>query len=92
MEIKDEERMAMIPLIAHELDVARYMKIIKMLVAVIIILIGVIAYDTYQDAQYDYSDVVIDTQDGGNANYLNAGANGVLNDAKNNSPREDAQN
>lgn len=92
MEIKDEERMAMIPLIAHELDVARYMKIIKMLVAVIIILIGVIAYDTYQDAQYDYSDVVIDTQDGGNANYLNAGANGVLNDAKNYSPREDTQN
>lgn len=92
MEIKDEERMAMIPLIAHELDVARYMKIIKMLVAVIIILIGVIAYDTYQDAQYDYADVVIDTQDGGNANYLNAGANGVLNDAKNYSPREDTQN
>lgn len=92
MEIKDEERMAMIPLIAHELDVARYMKIIKMLVAVIIILIGVIVYDTYQDAQYDYSDVVIDTQDGGNANYLNAGANGVLNDAKNYSSREDTQN
>ena len=92
MEMKDEERMAMIPLIAHELDVSRYLKIIKIMALLIVLLIGVIAYDTYQDAQYDYSDVVIDTQDGGNANYLNAGANGVLNDAKNYSPREDTQN
>ena len=35
MEIKDEERMATIPLIAHELDVARYLKIIKWLLCII---------------------------------------------------------
>lgn len=83
MEIKDEERLATIPLIAHELAMARLERIIRALVIVIVLLVGVIAYDAYQDAQYDYSDIVIDTQDGGNANYLNAGTSGVINDAKN---------
>lgn len=87
MEIKDEERMATIPLIAHELAMSRLMRVIKLLIAVIVLLVGVIAYDVYQDAQYDYSDIVIDTQDGGNANYVNAGTSGVINDAKNNSKR-----
>lgn len=89
--LKDEDRMATIPLIAHELDMAKLTRIIHLLVLIIVLLLGYIAYDSYQDSQYDYSDVIIDTQDGGNANYLKAGANGVINDAKNNSPREDTE-
>ena len=88
MEIKDEERMATIPLIAHELDVARYLKIIKMLVAVIIILIGVLAYNFFG---YDYADITIDSRDKGNANYLEAGANGVINNASDSSAQKDKE-
>lgn len=88
MEIKDEERMAMIPLVAHELDVARYLKIIKMLVAVIIILIGVLAYSFFG---YDYADITIDSRDKGNANYLEAGANGVINNASDSSTQKDKE-
>lgn len=84
-EIKDEERMATIPLISHELSMARLMRVIRILAAIIVLLIGVIAYDVYMDSQYSYSGIIIDTQDGGNANYLNAGTSGVINDAKNNS-------
>lgn len=86
-EIKDEERMATIPLISHELAMARLMRVIRIMAAIIVLLIGVIAYDVYMDSQYSYSDIVIDTQDGGNANYLNAGTCGVINDAKNNSQK-----
>lgn len=86
MEMKDEERMAMIPLIVHELDVARYLKIIKWLVAVIIILIGVLAYNFYG---YDSADITIDSRDKGNANYLEAGANGVINNASDSSTQKD---
>lgn len=88
MEMKDEERMAMIPLIVHELDVARYLKIIKWLVAVIIILIGVLAYNFYG---YDYADITIDSRDKGNANYLEAGANGVINNASDSSTQKDKE-
>lgn len=86
-EIKDEERMATIPLISHELAMARLMRVIRIMAAIIVLLIGVIAYDVYMDSQHSYSDIVIDTQDGGNANYLNAGTSGVINDAKNNSQK-----
>lgn len=88
MEIKDEERMAMIPLIVHELDVARYLKIIKWLVVVIIILIGVLAYNFFG---YDYADITIDSRDKGNANYLEAGANGVINNASDSSAQKDKE-
>lgn len=92
MEIKDEERMATIPLIAHELDVARYMIIIKWLLAIIVVLMVIIGIGVYELTSCDFTDVSIDSTDGGIANYLNAGANGVLNDAKNYSPGEDTQN
>lgn len=85
MEIKDEERMATIPLIAHELEVARFERIIKWLIVVIVILIGVIAYNFYG---YDYADITIDSRDTGNANYIEAGTNGVINNATSSSPKE----
>lgn len=86
MEIKDEERMATIPLIAHELDVARYLKIIRMLIAVIVLLIGVLAYNFFG---YDYADITIDSRDKGTANYLEAGTSGVINNASDSSPQKD---
>ena len=74
--------MATIPLIAHELDMARLERIIKRLIIIIILLVGIIGFGAYEWCQYDYTDVVIDSQGGGNANYLKAGMNGVINNAE----------
>ena len=82
MEIKDEERMATIPLIAHELDMARLWKVIKCLVAIIIILIGIIGIGVYELTSCDFTSVTIDGNDGGVANYLKAGLNGEINNAE----------
>ena len=65
MEIKDEERMATIPLIAHELDVARYMIIIKWLLAIIVVLMVIIGIGVYELTSCDFTDVSIDSTDGG---------------------------
>ncbi len=89
MEIKDEERMATIPLIAHELAMARLERIIRNLIAVIILLIGIIAFGVYEWTQYDYSDITVDSQNLGNANYLEAGTSGVINNAANSREKED---
>lgn len=82
MEIKDEERMATIPLIAHQLDMAKFERTVKRLifalVLVVILLFATNAMWLYEWSQYDYSDVTVDSLDGGNANYLQAGANGAI--------------
>lgn len=91
MEIKDEERMATIPLIAHELAMARLERIIKRLVVVIVILIGIIGVGVYELTKCDFTDVWVDSEDNGTANYLEAGTNGVINNAKDYSPRKTAQ-
>ena len=90
-EIKDEERMATIPLISHQLDMARLERVIRWLVAIIVALIVVIGIGVYEFTCCDFADVVIDSDDGGAANYLKAGANGVINNAKDHSPGTDAQ-
>lgn len=92
MEIKDEERMAMIPLIAHELAMARLERIIKRLIVIIIILVGIIGMGVYEFMCCDFTDIVVDGEDGGVANYLKAGKNGVINNAEDYSPRKTAQN
>lgn len=88
MEIKDEERMAMIPLIAHELAMARLERIIKRMVAIIILLVGIIAFGVYEWTQFDYADITVDSRDLGNANYLGAGTSGVINNAANSRQKE----
>ena len=91
MEIKDEERLATIPLIAHELDVARYMIIIKWLLAIIAVLMVIIGIGVYELTSCDFTDVSIDSTEGGIANYLKAGTSGVINNAEDSSSREDSQ-
>ena len=90
-EIKDEERMATIPLISHQLDMARLYGVIKWLIAIIVALVLVIGIGVYEILSCDFADIVVDSEDGGVANYLKAGADGVINNAEDNSPREDAQ-
>lgn len=70
----------------HQYDMARLERIIKRLWIIIIVLLilfaGTNALWIYEWNQYDYSDIVVDSEDGGNANYLRAGINGVINNGE----------
>ena len=67
-----------VPYIVHEGTVVKLVQIIHRLIIVIIILLAMIAYGFYEFTSYDYSDVTLDSQGGGNANYMGAGASGVI--------------
>ena len=81
-----------VPFLAYEYTMARFERTIKRLVLVIFLLviglIGTNALWIYEWNLYDYSDVTIDSQDGGNANYLEAGANGVITNGEGSSQKE----
>lgn len=91
MEMKDEERMATIPLIAHQLDMARLERVIKWLIAIIVLLVVVIGIGVYEIMGCDFSGVMLDSADGGVASYLNAGNDGVINNAEDSNTGADAQ-
>lgn len=67
-----------VPYIVHEGIVVKLERIIYRLIIVIIILLAMLAYGFYEFTSYDYSDVTLDNQGGGNANYMGAGASGVI--------------
>ena len=67
-----------VPYIVHEGTVVKLVQIIHRLIIVIVILLAMIAYGFYEFTSYDYSDVTVDSQGGGNANYMGAGASGVI--------------
>ena len=75
--------------IDHQYDMARLERIIRRLWIIIIVLLilfaGTNALWIYEWNQYDYSGIVVDSDDGGNANYLQAGANGVINNGESDS-------
>lgn len=79
----------------HQYDMARLERIIKRLwiiiLALLILFAGTNALWIYEWNQYDYEDIVVDSNDGGNANYLQAGANGVINNGQSDSQDEEAQ-
>lgn len=79
----------------HQYDMARLERIIKRLwiiiLALLILFAGTNGLWIYEWNQYDYEDIVVDSDDGGNANYLQAGANGVINNGKSESQEEKAQ-
>ena len=80
-----------VPFIVYEGTVARFERTIKRLIILIgitiLLLFASNAIWIYEWNQYDYEDVSIDNQDGGNANYI--GASGVINNAENSSQKED---
>ena len=73
----------------HQYDMARLERIIKRLWITIIVLLilfaGTNALWIYEWNQYDYGEIYVDSEDGGNANYLQAGANGVINNGESDS-------
>lgn len=81
-----------VPYIVYEGTMARFERIIKRLMIMLIIAVAMLfasnAFWLYEWCQYDYSDVTIDSKDGGNANYLQAGANGVINNGESKGQKE----
>ena len=69
-----------IPRIVVEDTMARFERIIKRLITVIILLILIIAIGVYEILQYDITDVTVDSTDGGYANYI--GQDGAINNAE----------
>lgn len=67
-----------VPYIVYEGTVVKLVSIIQKLIIVIVILLAMIAYGFYEFTSYDYSDVTVDSQGGGNANYMGAGVSGVI--------------
>ena len=73
-----------VPYIVFESTIARFERTIKRLTILIgitiLILFASNAIWIYVWNQYDYTDVAVDSQDGGNANYI--GASGVINNGE----------
>lgn len=59
-----------VPYIVYEGTVVKLVQIIHRLIIVIIILLAMIAYGFYEFTSYDYSDVTVDSQGGGNAKWV----------------------
>ena len=78
--------------LVYEHTMARFERTIKRLIIVIIVaVIALFASNMawlYEWNSYDYADVTVDSQDGGNANYLQAGASGVINNGSSGSQEE----
>lgn len=82
-----EKEMKDVPFYAYEYTMARFERTIKRLVTALIISIVLMfltnAIWVYEWNQYDYTDVTVDSNDGGNANYI--GVSGVINNGEGNS-------
>lgn len=81
-----------VPYIVYEGTIARFERTVRRLIIVlavtILLLFASNALWIYEWNQYDYSDVTVDSQDGGNANYMGAGASGVINNGEGKSKNE----
>lgn len=73
-----------VPYIVYEGTIARFERTVRRLIIVlavtILLLFASNALWIYEWNQYDYEDVTVDSQDGGNANYI--GASGVINNGE----------
>ena len=82
-----------VPYIVYEGTIARFERTVRRLIIVlavtILLLFASNALWIYEWNQYDYSDVTVDSQDGGNANYMGVGASGVINNGEGKSKYKD---
>lgn len=81
-----------IPYFVYEHTMARFERTIKRLIIVIIVAVITLFVSNmawlYAWNLYDYADVTVDSKNGGNANYLQAGASGVINNGSRSSQEE----
>lgn len=84
-----------VPYVVYEGTMARFERIVKRLIILLMIIISMLFASNiawlYVWNQYEYSSVVVDSKDGGSANYLEAGMNGVINNAEGNSKKADKE-
>ena len=82
-----------VPFIVYEGTVARFERTIRRLIILIgitiLLLFASNAIWIYEWNQYDYADVTMENLDGGNANYVGAGASGVINNGEAQSKNSD---
>ena len=75
-----------VPYIVYEGTMARFERTIKRLTVIIIVSLLLLfvtnALWIYEWTMYDYSEVTVDSNDGGNANFLQAGSNGEITNAE----------
>lgn len=88
--IETEIRHEMVPRCVFDSTIARFERTIRRLVILIgitiVLLFATNAMWIYEWNQYDYSDVTVDSQDGGNANYI--GASGYINNGESTSKKK----
>lgn len=81
-----------VPYLVYENTIARFERTVKRLIIVVVILAVLLFASNmawlYEWNQYDYADVTMDNLDGGNANYVGAGANGVINNGETSSKEQ----
>ena len=82
-----------VPFIVFEGTVARFERTIKRLIFLlgitVLLLFASNAIWIYEWNQYEYTDVTMDNTDGGNANFMGAGASGVINNGEDTSKDKD---
>lgn len=84
-EVRDIQEKS-VPYLVFDITVARLERTIKRLIMLIgltiLLLFASNAIWIYEWNQYDYTDVTMDNTDGGNANFMGAGASGVINNGE----------
>ena len=82
-----------VPYIVYDGTIARFERTVRRLIIVlavtILLLFASNAIWIYEWNQYDYSDVTMENTDGGNANFMGAGASGVINNGESQSKDKD---
>lgn len=82
-----------VPFIVYEGTIARFERTVRRLIILvgitILLLFASNAIWIYEWNQYDYADVTMDNTDGGNANFMGAGASGVINNGESQSKDKD---
>ena len=84
-----------VPYIVYEGTMARFERTIKRLIIALAITIVLLCasnfYWAYFWSQCDFSDITVDSQDGGNAAYMGDGASGVINNVESGSQETKGQ-
>lgn len=82
-----------VPYLVYQGTMARFERIIKRLIVLMgvmmILFTGYVIYDQYTDSLYDYANVDLNSEDGGNASYVDG--SGVINNGEGKSSDKDTQ-
>lgn len=93
MDKYDEIQYSTVPRCVFDSTIARFERTIRRLIILIgitiVLLFATNAIWIYEWNHYDYQDVTLDNTDGGNANYMGAGASGVINNGTSESSNTD---